>query len=548
VKSAQPEDSVNATLLFTTLVLAARMAVVVAAASEPNKPDTGTVARPVGLVTRTGDRSVVLHWDRNAEASLAGYHVYRAPTTEGPFIRLTTKPLPLLSFADFDVTNSQTCFYQLTALTMIGAESPASDIVQAVPRSFADDDAFLEYLQQTAFDYFWYEANPTNGLIRDRSTTTSPCSIAAVGFGLTAIGIGIDHGWISRAQGRERTLATLRTFAHGPQGTNRTGMIGYKGWYYHFLDMNTATRFLGFNTELSSIDTAWLLAGLLYAKQYFNGPDVQERTIRTLADSIFRRVDWGWMARDTDVLRMGWLPESGFLESSWIGYNEGMMVYLMGLGAGKRPLPASAWACWTGGYNWTTNQGLSFVSFAPLFGHQYSHCWVDFRHIADAYMNAKESSYFENSRRATLAQRTYCIANPGHRVGYGTNVWGLTACDGPEPSGYSARGAPPPMNDDGTIAPTAAGSSMPFTPEYSLPALRCFYDQFRTNLWTGYGFRDAFNLGARWWGPDVLGIDQGPILLMIENYRSQRVWRRFMQNREIQRGCQRAGFVSCAPR
>jgi len=258
------------------------------------------------------------------------------------------------------------------------------------------------------------------------------------------------------------------------------------------------------------------------------------------------RVDWPWMANGGDSLTLGWYPNTGFIAHRWIGYNEATILYLLGMGAATNPLPAAYWASWTSGYEWQTNYGHSFVQFPPLFGHQYSHCWVDFRHLSDAYMNDKGTTYFENSRRATLAQRAYAVANPGGFIGYGTNLWGLTACDGPGSAGffsYIARGAPPPLNDDGTIAPTAAGGSMPFAPEYSLPTLRYFYDQFRTNIWTGYGFRDAFNLKANWWDPDVLGIDQGPILLMLENHRTQKVWRRFMQVAEIQRGLQTAGFV-----
>jgi hypothetical protein len=218
-----------------------------------------------------------------------------------------------------------------------------------------------------------------------------------------------------------------------------------------------------------------------------------------------------------------------------------MILGCLGLGAPTNPLPATAWNAWTRGYTWTNSGGLSYIPFPPLFGHQYSHCWIDFRHIADAYMRSHNSTYFENSRRATLAQRSYCIANPLKHKGYSGMVWGLTACDGPP--GYSAHGAPPPQEDDGTIAPTAAGGSIPFTPEFSVPTLRYFYDKFRPSLWTAYGFRDAFNLGAHWAGPDELGIDQGPMVIMIENYRTQRVWRRFMQNEVVQRGLQRAGFL-----
>jgi len=255
-------------------------------------------------------------------------------------------------------------------------------------------------------------------------------------------------------------------------------------------------------------------------------------------------VDWNWMAQGTNVVSMGWFPPGSFIANNWVGYNEGMILYLLGLGAATNPLPASSWNRWTSGYTWATNYGQAYVPFPPLFGHQYSHCWIDFRHTADAYMNSRNSTYFQNSRRATLAQRAYCIANPLSRVGYSSNVWGLTACDGP--TGYAARGAPPAENDDGTIAPTAAGGSIAFAPEFSLPALRHFYTQFRFRIWTAYGFRDAFNLGQQWYASDELGIDQGPIVVMIENYRSQRVWQLFMRNEEIQRGLQRAGFVPLA--
>jgi hypothetical protein len=408
-----------------------------------------------------------------------------------------------------------------------------------MPHPFVSDNDFLDYVQEANFYYFWYAANPANGLVPDRSANGSACSIAAVGFGLSAIGIGIDHGWISRTQGVARTLTTLSTFLNKPQGPNTSGVIGYKGWFYHFLDMNTALRA---GAELSSIDTALLLGGVLYSKQYFDGPSADEVSIRAMAQGIFDRVDWNWMAQGTNAVSMGWFPESGFIPGNgWIGYNEGMIIYALGLGA-TNPLPASAWSRWTSGYTWSTYFGYSYVAFPPLFTHQYSHCWIDFRHIADAYMNAHNSTYFENSRRATLAQRQYCIANPKGEVGYNSNVWGLTACDGP--NGYLARGAPGPGSlDDGTIAPTAPGGSMPFAPEICLPTLRYFYDHFRKNVWTSYGFRDAFNQGAQWWGPDELGIDQGPIVLMIENYRTQRVWQLFMQNEEVQRGLLLAGFV-----
>ena len=501
------------------------------------------IQSPVGIVSRTGDQSVVLHWDRNSEANLSGYRVYRSSTGGGPFTLLNASLLSAPGYCDLsvNVVNAQTNFYRVTAVTTASEESLPSSTLPAVPHLFASDDEFLEYVQQCSFDYFWYGANPGNGLVPDRSANGSACSIAAVGFGLSAICIGIDHGWISRTQGVARVLTTLNTFLQGPQGPATSGTTGYKGWFYHFLDMNTALRA---NSELSSIDTALLLAGILHARQYFDATNTDETTIRTKADAIFSRVDWNWMARGTDAISMGWFPESGFLTGNWIGYNEGMLLYCLGLGTATNPLPASAWSRWTSGYTWSTNYGQAYVQFAPLFGHQYSHCWIDFRHTADAYMNSHNSTYFENSRRATLAQRTYCGGTPSPHVGYSTNVWGLTACDGP--SGYSAYGLPPTAPDDGTIAPTAAGGSIAFTPEYSVPTLRYFYKQSRPRIWTAYGFRDAFNLGQGWYGPDELGIDQGPIVIMIENYRTQRVWRLFMRNPEVQRGLQRAGFVSLA--
>ena len=499
---------------------------------------------PSGIVTRFGEQSVVLHWNRNIEPHLAGYNVYRSRTPVGPFTKLNNASLSIQSFADLSVIDGLTYYYQVRAINLTQQESPNSSTVSVTPQPFANDQEFLEYVQQTAFDYFWYEANPTNGLVRDRSESSSAASIAAVGFGLTAIGVGIDHEWITRAEGRGRTLNTLKTFAEKLQGSNDTARIGYKGWFYKFLDFDTGLR--AGSSEISSIDTALLLAGVFYARHYFDGTHADEAAIRTLADRIVNRVDWPWMANGGDSLTLGWYPNTGFIAHRWIGYNEATILYLLGMGAATDPLLAAHWASWTSGYEWQTNYGHSFVQFPPLFGHQYSHCWVDFRHLSDAYMNDKGTTYFENSRRATLAQRAYAVANPGGFIGYGTNVWGFTACDGPGSAGflsYIARGTPPRLNDDGTIAPTAAASSMPFVPEYSLPALRYFYDQFRTNIWTGYGFRDAFNLTANWWDPDVLGIDQGPILIMLENHRTQKVWKLFMQIPEIQRGLQTAGFV-----
>ncbi len=401
-------------------------------------------------------------------------------------------------------------------------------------------DQLLDTLQHTSFNYFWNEANSSNGLIKDRSASGAPCSIASLGFGLTALCIGADHGWVTRAAARDRVRAALGTLWSGPQGTAAAGTNGYKGFYYHFLDMSSAVR--TWSSELSTIDSGLLFAGILYVREYFNGADSTEMQIRALADSIYYRADWEWFRNFNPGLLMGWMPGTQFAGyGQWAGYNEAMIMYILGYGSPTHPISDQyGWQEWTGGYTYATEYGYSYVVFPPLFGHQYSHCWIDFRNIRDAYTRNRGFDYFENSRRATLAQRAYCAANPGGFSGYSDTLWGITASDAP--SGYSARGAPPAQGDDGTLVPTAPISSLPFAPAEVFPAIWNMWNNYRPQLWTGYGFRDAFNLGQNWFGPDEIGIDQGPIIIMIENYRNGGVWSRFMQNADVQRGLERAGF------
>ncbi|MBP1654751.1 MAG: hypothetical protein H6Q28_1307 [Bacteroidetes bacterium] len=527
-------DSARHTLWFDNVRVIARAA----------PPDTLIPSAPRSPLARVGDRSVLLHWEWNPEADLLGYNVYREEGSSGSFTLLNASPQTLSGYADLMTVNGTRYRYVIKALDAQFNESPPSDTVEAVPAAFASDNEFLAYVKQAAVDYFWYEANPANGLIRDRSTKGSVASIAAVGFGLTALTIGAENGWIERAAARDRTLTTLRTFWEGPQGTAASGMIGHKGWFYHWLDMESATR--TWDSELSSIDTGLLLAGILHAREYYGLADPEEAEIRALADSIYARIDWPWMRNGLNSLTMGWRPESGFLPSRWIGYNEAMILYILGLGAPSNPLAPVSWSSWTSGYSWQTHYGYSFVAFPPLFGHQYSHCWIDFGGIADAYMVGRGITYAENTRRAAYAQQAYCIANPGGFTGYGPLLWGLTACDGPGGSGYqgySARGAPPAQNDDGTIAPTAVAGSLPFAPDICVPTLRNMYDQYRSSIWCLYGFRDAFNLKAGWWDPDVIGIDQGPVALMLENHTGGGIWSRFMEAPEVQRGLEQAGFT-----
>ncbi len=405
-------------------------------------------------------------------------------------------------------------------------------------------EALLDSLQRTSFEYFWEQVNPVNGLIRDRSQPWSPCSIAAQGFGISAICIGIDHGWVSREAGRARILLGMQTLWNGPQGDATFGMNGYKGLFYHFLDINSGLR--TWNCELSTIDTALLMAGILDAREYFDTDDPGDVELRALADSLYLRVDWDFMRSGGGAIKMGWKPGTGFNGFGyWIGYNEAMILYVLALGSPTHPVPASAWAFWTTGYQWQTQYGQTYVIFPPLFGHQYSHCWIDYRYIWDDYMQARGITYFENSRRATLAQQAYCIANPGGWAGYGAETWGLTASD--DPDGYAAHGAPPAQNDNGTITPTAPASSLPFAPEIVIPTLHNLYDTYGDMIWGQYGFKDAFNLSRFWFGTDYIGIDQGPIIIMIENYLNGAVWRRCGSSPYFANGLVRASFNSVTP-
>ncbi len=437
--------------------------------------------------------------------------------------------------------------------------------------------AFLDTLSRRTFDFFWETTNPRNGLTPDRWPTPSFSSVAAVGFALTAYPIGVERGWVARDAARERVLTTLRFFWTAPQGSQGREVTGYKGFFYHFLDMQTGHRFA--TVELSTIDTALLLAGALTCRQYFDRDDAGDREVRALADSIYHRVDWAW-ARDGDTLvNMGWRPDSaqhqnarGFILDEWAGYNEGMLLYVLALGSPTHPIAPAAWARWTSTYKWDRFQGQEFIQFAPLFGHQYSHLWVDFRGIQDEYTRTRGIDYFENARRATLSQRAYATANPAQWRDYGPDTWGLTASDGPLDSTlvidgrarkfhtYWARGAGTgEVNDDGTLVPTAAGGSVPFAPEIAIPALVAMRERYGEPLFGRYGFLDAFNPtlrtpgprlqhgrivpGTAWFDTDYLGIDQGPILAMVENWRSDLVWNLMRRNADVVRGLCRAGFT-----
>ena len=419
----------------------------------------------------------------------------------------------------------------------------------------------LDELQRRTFNYFWELADTVYYQIPDRYPTLTFSSIAATGFGLSSYIIGAEKKYVTREQAAIRTLKTLKALWHLPQSADRFNIAGYRGFFYHFLTLDKAVRFK--EVELSSIDTGLLMAGILSAMSYFDRDIPVEDSIGMYSDSLFRRVEWDWMYGDTATLTMGWHPEHGFIPSQWTGYNEAMVLLIMAMGSPTHPIPSDAWGKWCDTYVWDTYYGQENVQFDPLFGHQYSHVWIDFRGIQDDYMREKGIDYFENSRRATLSNRAYCIDNPENHKGFHEWCWGLTACDGPDHEtilidgvqkqfyDYRARGACSfNVVDDGTIAPTAAGGSFPFTPDISEKTLEYMWNTYSNDLVSTYGFKDAFNLTYitnetpnGWFDIDYLGIDQGPILLMIENHRSGLLWDVMKKNPYIIAGLRKAGFT-----
>jgi hypothetical protein len=399
----------------------------------------------------------------------------------------------------------------------------------------AEDDALLEDLSRRSFRFFWEQADPRTGIVRDRSRTDgSPVegrarnigSIAAVGFGLSGLCIAVEREWVPRSQAVERARRTLRFFA-GRQDQER-------GWFYHFIDIQTGAR--EWNSEVSSIDTALLLAGVLTSRQCFAG----DPEIAQLADAIYRRVDFQWMlAGDPLLLSHGWKPESGFLPGRWDHYSELMILYLLAIGSPTHSIPAASWHAWR-------RPVITFERYAyiggppPLFVHQYSHAWVDFRGWRDAA--TRNTDWFENSAIATRAHKLFCQRLSKEFPGYTDTVWGITASD--SRNGYVAWGGPPrDQAIDGSVVPSAAAGSLMFTPEITVPVVREMRRRFGDRIYGRYGFADAFHPTDGWVNPDVIGIDVGITLLSAENLRTGHVWQWFMRNSEIPAAMTRAGLT-----
>ena len=420
-------------------------------------------------------------------------------------------------------------------------------------------DAELESLQRETFDYFLKEVNPDNGLIRDKTAENWPASIAATGLALACYPVGVERGFMTRDAASTRTLATLRFFWTSPQGPEPDA-TGHRGFFYHFLDMHTGRR--AWKCELSTVDTTFLLAGALAAAAYFDADVPGEQEIRVLADALYRRADWQWAQNQAATVTHGWKPESGFLNYRWQGYDEALLLYILGLGSPTYTLPETSYGAWVSTYRWETCSGYDYLYAGPLFTHQLSHVWIDFRGIPDAYMRDKGIDYFENSRRATYIQQCYAMENPRKFAGYGEHCWGITASEGPgcvtlkldgierQFQDYVGRGVPYGP-DDGTLAPWAVVASLPFAPEIVLPAISSCIHQKKLTAANSYGFKAAFNPTHPgepgnpygWWvSPWYFGLNQGPIMLMIENHRTGLLWRLMRDCPYIVTGLRRAGF------
>lgn len=413
----------------------------------------------------------------------------------------------------------------------------------------------LDQLQRAAFGYFLQAVNPANGLIADTSRENSPANIGVVGFALSAYPVAVARGWMARADAVDRSLATLRFF-HDSDQSESPEATGFKGFYYHFLDMHTGARV--WRSELSMMDSALLIAGALTAGRYFTANTAAEVQLRELVDVLYRRVDWRWAQPGGTTICHGWKPESGFLHYGWEGYSEAIVLYVLALGSPTHPLKGDCYEAWTATYQWENMYGYDFLYAGPLFVHQFSHAWIDFRGIQDRFMREKRCDYFENSRRATCVQREYARRNPNGFVGYDEHCWGLSACDGPsderpevsnEPRrlfGYAARGVPYGP-DDGTLAGWAALASLPFAPDSALRAARNMSARYPEML-SGQQYASSFNptlAGAdqrAWVSTGHYGLDQGIVVMMTENYRTQLIWQLMRDCSSITTGLRRAGF------
>lgn len=423
------------------------------------------------------------------------------------------------------------------------------------------DADMLDKLQKETFDYFLNEVNPVTGLVADKTEPGFPSSIAVTGMAITCYIIGVEKKMLTRKNAIERILKILRFFYDSQQG-KQANATGYKGFYYHFLKMNNGER--EWNCELSTIDTSLFIAGALCAAVYFKKANREEAEIRDLADKLYRRIDWQWALNKEDTICQGWKPRRGFLSYRWAeNYSEAMIMYMLALGSPTFPIKPAGYKKWINTFSITKVYDTSYLYAGPLFIHQFSHLWIDFRGIQDDFTKTAGFDYFENSRRATYVHRQYAIENKLQFEAYGENCWGLTASDGPGRKtlkikgkkrifyNYIARGAPFGP-DDGTVSPWAVVASIPFAPEIVIGTIRNAIEKFNLKPTNLHGFNASFNPTFPekkenvngWVSPWMFGLNQGPVVIMIENYNTEMIWNIMKQCPYLIKGLKIAGFSS----
>ncbi len=500
-----------------------------------NDTDSTPPAIPTGLSATGYESYIHLTWAPNSEDDLAGYRLYRADSSD--FQIIGSVPETATSYNNNTGAPPKTYHYKISAYDLSGNESALSSEVIASTTSLPDS-VLLDMVQEATFKYFWDFAHPVSGLARDRfGGSDEIVTSGGSGFGVMAILVGIERGFITREQAAERMLTILNFLS--------TNADRFHGVFPHWLN-GTTGNVIPFSPQDNGgdlVETAFLIQGLLTARQYFNQSNSEEEQIRNLITSIWETVEWDWYRKDNgNFLYWHWSPNYNWaMNFPLVGPNETMITYLLAIASPTHSIPASlyhlGWASSSNYLNGNSFYGIPlYVGWdygGPLFFAHYSFLGFDPRNKKDAYTN-----YFFNNKNHTLINRAYCIDNPHNFPGYDEDTWGLTACDGP--FGY---GAFEPNNDNGTIAPTAALSSMPYTPVESINALKSFYYEYGGSLWGTYGFKDAFNLQENWFAGSYLAIDQGPIIIMIENYRSQLLWNNFMANPEIQPMLDSIGFL-----
>ncbi len=492
---------------------------------------------PQGLTAEGYDSHVFLQWIPDPDSNLSGYEIYQSADGGLTFQLRGIAGKDDSSYSDFvrDEGTNLSLEYTITALNSANQPSGFSDTVAASTYDMTDDE-LLTMVQEATFRYFWDFAHPVSGLARERNTSGDIVAIGGSGFGVMAILVGIERGFITRQQGVERMLKILNFLENADR---------FHGAFPHWMDGNTGhvIPFSTYDNGGDLVETSYMMQGLLTARQYFNQNTPDEQAIVNKITDLWESVDWNWYRRNnSNVLYWHWSPNYQWTMNMPIrGYNEAMIVYLLAVASPTHGVPASLFHTGWAGASYMNGKTFYYIKIdvgpdwsGPLFFEHYSFLGFDPRNKKDSYTN-----YFRNSRNLTLIDRAYCIDNPKSFEGYGEDCWGLTASD--DPDGYKAH--EPMYVDNGTITPSAALSSMPYTPEYSLQVLKHLYRDLGKKVWGPMGFYDAFNIHVDWYATSYIAIDQGPIIGMIENYRSQLLWNNFMSNPEIQPMLDSIGFV-----